>query len=39
MAYLELEPAGLWRREVYPRVLRIIGVLRIVGALRIVGNE
>ena len=26
MAYLELEPAGLWRREVYPRVLRILGV-------------
>ena len=26
MAYLELEPDGLWRREVYPRVLRIMGV-------------
>lgn len=26
MAYLELDPDGLWRREFYPRVLRIIGV-------------
>ncbi|MGV3658648.1 MAG: hypothetical protein ACO1TE_00635 [Prosthecobacter sp.] len=26
MAYLELEPDGLWRREIYPRILRITGV-------------
>lgn len=25
-AYLELEPDGLWRRELYPRILRITGV-------------
>ncbi len=25
-AYLELDPDGLWRREIYPRILRITGV-------------
>lgn len=26
VAYLELDPDGLWRRELYPRILRITGV-------------